>query len=229
MWNRAVPPEWTQSEADFLAAELDRVKPGPVLDLPCGTGRHAAALAARGFQVTGVDLSIESIEQARARPEPVDWRVGDMRRFTARGEFAGAYTMGNSFAYFDHEGCREFIAAVAAALRPGALFILETGAAAESLLRNFQESREIPLGDDFVFSSKSRYVAGESRLEVDYTFTKNGVAETRPAQYFVHTCAEIKRMLTAAGFDVEAAYGSVQREPFTLSSRHLILVSRRRD
>lgn len=51
-----------------LAAVLDRGVKGPkVLDIGCGAGDLAIALARRGHQVTAVDISRVAIEQARAK------------------------------------------------------------------------------------------------------------------------------------------------------------------
>lgn len=55
-----------------------------VLDLGCGTGRHAVLLAARGMSVTGVDLSTHMVELARQRAAaagvpPLNLIVGDAR------------------------------------------------------------------------------------------------------------------------------------------------------
>src|SRR5262245_27604213 len=47
--------------------ERDVLMPGSsVLDLGCGAGRHSKYLACRGFDVTGIDLSAESLKRARA-------------------------------------------------------------------------------------------------------------------------------------------------------------------
>lgn len=50
----------TAEEVDFVIDEL-RLKPGAaILDVGCGTGRHAAralGLARKGYSVTGIDLS----------------------------------------------------------------------------------------------------------------------------------------------------------------------------
>src|SRR3954463_4969123 len=56
----------TEQEVDFLVDAL-ALKPGHrVLDVGCGPGRHALALARRGFDVIGVDLSPEFVALARA-------------------------------------------------------------------------------------------------------------------------------------------------------------------
>src|SRR5258708_15865873 len=54
---RLESPEVTERETAFMVEQL-RLGPGSrILDVPCGHGRHALALAARGYQVTAIDLS----------------------------------------------------------------------------------------------------------------------------------------------------------------------------
>src|SRR5207245_68925 len=56
----------TEQEAGFLAETLD-LRPGhAVLDVGCGPGRHAYALARRGLNVVGIDVSARFLELARA-------------------------------------------------------------------------------------------------------------------------------------------------------------------
>ena len=47
----------TRGEVDFIARELGLPAGARILDVGCGTGRHAVELARRGYRVTGVDLS----------------------------------------------------------------------------------------------------------------------------------------------------------------------------
>jgi ubiquinone/menaquinone biosynthesis C-methylase UbiE len=67
----------------------------PVLDLGCGEGLAARALATQGAQVTGIDLSAQMIGHARrqetAHPLGIDFRVGDAQTLDglADGAFAG--------------------------------------------------------------------------------------------------------------------------------------------
>ena len=58
--------------ADFIEKCFERYleeKPTLVLDLACGTGRMTRELASRGYDMTGVDISVEMLDVARERAE----------------------------------------------------------------------------------------------------------------------------------------------------------------
>ncbi len=132
-WRRILNPEMTRTEVDFLERALSVDSGSQILDIPCGNGRHAIELAGRGYNMTGLDLSDEFIAEARhATPLPVRSWVS---------EFDGAYCFGNSFNYLTWEETRQFLAAMARSLKPGARFVVDTGMAAESLLPSLLRTR----------------------------------------------------------------------------------------
>ncbi|MFQ6028933.1 MAG: SAM-dependent methyltransferase [Dehalococcoidia bacterium] len=97
--------ETTQAEADFIE-ETWQLPPGArILDVPCGGGRLALELAARGYRVTGVDIAQPLLDraeaQAVARGLTVDWECRDMRDLSWEGEFDAALCWWSSFGYFD--------------------------------------------------------------------------------------------------------------------------------
>ena len=226
MWRRAIPPEQTLREAEFLERHLS-LRPGlRVLDVPCGSGRHAIALSNRGIQMTGVDLSADLLSHARAGGPDVEWVQSDMRALPWAARFDAAYCWGNSFAYFDHDACLAFLNAVATVLVPAGRFILESGAVSESLLPVLQPERSLSIGD-IDFHSANTYDALDGRMDITYTFARGDQKEVKPIHQWVHSAAEIRRMLESTGFIVRHAFGDVDDQPFVLRSPHLIALCER--
>src|SRR4029077_14769476 len=98
-----------------------------VLDLACGTGRIAVPLAARGFDVAGIDISQRALEVARAAAPELDWRHGDMRELPWDDEsFDGVINLWSAFGYFETQAEHErVLAEVARVLRPGGVFVID--------------------------------------------------------------------------------------------------------
>ena len=76
---RALPEDVMALAVDKLAGALERHDCRTVLDAGVGTGRFAAPLQRRGFEVCGLDVSREMLEKARVRPVTNLFR-GDLRR-----------------------------------------------------------------------------------------------------------------------------------------------------
>jgi SAM-dependent methyltransferase len=228
VWRRAMSPEQTRTEVEFLERVL-RIGPGAqLLDLPCGNGRHALEFTARGYSMTGVDQSEEFIAEARDKsPAAGRWILGDMRDLPWFSEFDGAYCFGNSFCYLDRVNAGKFLSAIARALKPGGRFVIETGMAAESILPGLLKTRWFKAGDIFMLS-QNQYHPAEGRLDIEYTFIQDGKVETRPTASYTFTVAEMCRMHAEAGLETIELLGSTAGEPFQLGSPRLILISEKR-
>ncbi|HNQ88928.1 MAG TPA: class I SAM-dependent methyltransferase [Verrucomicrobiota bacterium] len=66
-YDRECFTQGTQQESDFIESEIGADKNVRILDIGCGTGRHAIELARRGYQVTGIDLSANQLACAREK------------------------------------------------------------------------------------------------------------------------------------------------------------------
>jgi len=55
----------TIGECDFIEKEINYNKAARILDIGCGTGRHAIELSKRGYTVTGIDLSESLLKRAK--------------------------------------------------------------------------------------------------------------------------------------------------------------------
>ena len=81
----------TVGEVDFIESEINHDRTTRILDIGCGTGRHAIELARRGYSVVGVDLSESMLNKARTNAHAagvaVDFRQADARSLQFRSEF----------------------------------------------------------------------------------------------------------------------------------------------
>jgi SAM-dependent methyltransferase len=227
-WLRATSEEQTRQEADFIERHLRLPLGGRVLDAPCGGGRHSLALAARGYRMTGIDISEQFLQTARAaadqRQLAIDWRQGNMCELSSTQEFDGAFCFGNSFGYCDDDGNAAFLRAVAGALKAGAHFVLDYPAVAEALLPTYQERLWAEFGD-FLFLRAGRYDHVSGRIHSEYTFVRGGQVEKKLGSQRVYTYREVCRLLEEAGFTDVQAYGSLTQEPFRLGAGRLFLTA----
>ena len=124
-------PADTRAEVDFLLRRLRLPRGARVLDVPCGYGRHAAALARRGFVVVGVDLSPAMIAEGRRRFTGISrlrLRRGDMRRLAFHREFDAVVNLYTSFGYFTPAQNQAVLGRMARALKPGGIYAMAGGA-----------------------------------------------------------------------------------------------------
>lgn len=81
----------TIGEVDFIEQEINFDKTKLILDIGCGTGRHAIELAKQGYKVVGVDLSASQLKRAREKAQKAEVKVDfiqkDARQLDFNDEF----------------------------------------------------------------------------------------------------------------------------------------------
>ncbi|MBP9792579.1 MAG: class I SAM-dependent methyltransferase [Flavobacterium sp.] len=88
---------------DNLTHYLNLPEEAKILDLACGKGRHAIYLNQLGFDVTGVDLSENSIAEAsKSSTDTLRFKVHDMRERTEE-KYDAVFNLFTSFGYFENE------------------------------------------------------------------------------------------------------------------------------
>lgn len=231
-------------ELPFLLEQLSGVTPQPgvplrVLDAACGTGQHVIALAKKGLNVTGADLSSEMIEVSRANAKSagLDLRFesvgfGSLAKTFGVGSFSAILCLGNSLPHLltpadlahalrDFSNC----------MSPGGILIVQN--------RNF----------DGVLASRSRWMEPETHVEgnrewvfqrfYDFetdelirfnivTLTREAGKDWQSSLTATHLRPQKKQeladALAEAGFTHLQSYGSLSGEAFVpLSSGNLVL------
>jgi cyclopropane fatty-acyl-phospholipid synthase-like methyltransferase len=151
------------AETRFIWKALGLKRGSRVLDIPCGTGRHAIRLARRGASVVGVDITPAYLREARraaGRLSTARFMRADMRRIPMRGEFDAAINLWTSFGYFDKPSDDvKTLRAVARALKPGGLFLIDT-ADITTIRRRFQSRSWNRRADGAYVLEDAVYVGG---------------------------------------------------------------------
>lgn len=243
-------PQTYDVECDDVDEELPLIEEwarslgGPVLDLACGTGRTGLRLAARGYQVTGVDVMAEMVahgrEKAAARGVSMEWFVADARDFQLQRRFGFAYIVGNAFQMFWTRPDQEaLLATVREHLLPGGCFLIETrNPSPRNLAPEGDPSARryaTPDGGQLVVRSEPRVYDPLTQLQrwtSRYEWLRPDgarVERTRSITLRYVYPQEIEALLHYNGYRIRASYGGWHREPLTAESDEMIFVCERRD
>lgn len=159
----------TEQEVAFLVDALG-LKPGMnVLDVGCGPGRHALALARRGIDVHGVDLSPDFItlarEHAAAESLPATFEVLDVRELAFAAEFDAAICLcQGGFGLLGGDDEEDVIRLIAAAVRPGGVVALSAFSAGFAI-RWLEDGEDLELRTGVLHEHANvRNAAGEERV-----------------------------------------------------------------
>jgi ubiquinone/menaquinone biosynthesis C-methylase UbiE len=125
-------PKYSQRMVELLPPALARfdAQPQTILDIACGEGTFAVAMAKQGFRVTGVDRSPQMLEFARDRAErenaKVEFLRRDMRSLAFDEQFDLVTCWFDSLNYIlELEGIQKTFAGVYRALRKAGLFVFD--------------------------------------------------------------------------------------------------------
>lgn len=210
---------------------------GSVLDLGCGTGQLAAALADRR-SVTGVDPAPAMLDIARRRAggQRVDWVEADARTVRLARRFDVVLLTGHAFQVFLTPEDREAVfATIAAHLAPDGRFIFDTrNPATEEWLewtpgRSQRDLGHPGLGIVRAWNDFRRDPAtGVVTYSTHYKISDSGRVLSAESKIAFPAKESLARMLDEAGLVVEEWLGSWQGEPYLETSPEIIPIGRLR-
>src|SRR5262245_60035609 len=197
------PDERSRAEA-LAAARLAGVTPdSKVLDVPCGFGRHAVALAREGYRVVGIDRSVTQLDEARRRrgaAPGLSLVRADYRQIPfASGTFGAALNLLSSLGYADEDSDRLVLAEVRRVLRPGGRLLIEANH--RDRLPPRSPVREwYPLGEGAFLLAESRVDRVSGTVELIHTYLPaGGPPNTRTINWRAYSATELVRMLREVG------------------------------
>lgn len=223
----ARPPERTEAEVAFLADHLP--SGAHALDVPCGTGRHSAGLAARGYTVSGLDISERVIRVAREALPGADFRTGDMRELPwESGSFDAVLNLWTAFGYFETQDEDErVLAEFARVLRPGGTLILDTINQA-AFVRKFQGKSWDDSIDGLLMLDEVEHDLITGRNSARWTFIReDGSQVVRAFDHRLYTAAEYAAMFRRAGLEPQAWFGDFEGGDLTPDTWRMIAIVKR--
>jgi len=228
------------AEAQYVQSLLRRhgVKDGEILELGCGTGKHAEQLARLGYSVHGIDISPSMIDIARRRgsSDLVRFDVGDARSARLNQQFNAAISLFHVASYqTTNEDLAGMLATAAAHLKTGGIFVFdfwyEPGVLTDPPTERVKNLKDEVI--EVVRTAKPKFHPNDNVVDVNYNVTVkqrgNGVSsqieETHRMRYLF--LPELRYMLQAAGMEMLNAGRWMSDENLDLRSWQAVVTARR--
>ena len=214
--------EEAQVFMDNITHYLNMPENGTILDLACGKGRHSIYLNKLGYQVTGVDLSENSIAIANeSSNETLQFKTHDMRE-PMNETYDAVFNLFTSFGYFDtFEDNIKTLKAIKDSINEYGFGVIDFFNA-DFIIENLvaEETKEI---DGITFNIKrfveNKKIIKEIRFEVkgeSYNFTEKVSA---------FTLADFESMMEEAGIYLLEIFGDYKLKKFyKTQSERLIMI-----
>ena len=237
-WNALYPFMFSERKFDSAVDEvrgildLARLDKGDALDLACGPGRHAVALAQEGFHVAGVDLSPFLLQKAMGMAQEegadVEWVLDDMRSFVRPEAFDLVVNIFTSFGYFDDRtDDMTVLLNIHRSLRQGGVLVMEL-MGREILARGFLPTTSEELADGRLLIQRHEICDDWTRVKNQWILIEGDKATTFRFQHSVFSGQELKDKLLDVGFGEVELFGGLDGREYGREARRLVAVARKR-
>jgi SAM-dependent methyltransferase len=229
IWRSLIPAELTVKETDFMLHYFNLQPGNKVLDIMCGYGRHAIALAKRGIAVTAVDnladYIIEINKTARSEGLPVKGIRADILQYKIDDRYDLALCMGNSLNFFNADDVHQLLANIHSHLNNGGHLLINTWSLAEIAIKSFTaRSWDDISGVKHICENK--YLFHPTRIESESIFlSPDGNMEKKKAVDYIFSVAEMEASLEKAGFKLKEIFSIPGKKKFTLGEPRAYIVA----
>jgi SAM-dependent methyltransferase len=213
----------------FLSKLIDFLKPelsDKIIDLACGKGRHSIYLNKLGYNVTGVDLSANSIKEASSfANENLKFEIADLRDLPYNNIFDIGLNLFTSFGYFESDEVNmEVFSQFNKILKPNGIILVDFFNATKIYAQtNCVEAKEIE-GIDFQIHKKIE----DKRVIKTIEFSDNGKKNFYSESVQLLELIDFEKLVDNSSFKLLHVFGNYNLEPFNQeSSDRLIIVAQK--
>lgn len=211
---------------DKLADYLKVPKGSRVLDLASGKGRHSVRLHNHGYEVIGLDLSEESVAEAKlSETDGLEFFEHDMRELYWKEYFHIVVNLFTSFGYFHNkEDDQKTISSVAEALIPKGIFVIDFMNAVK-VIENLVDYEEKTI--DGVKFEITRSVEEDVIIKRIHVID-GGVELDFEEEVDALKMHDFEGYLAKAGLTIDSTFGDYQLNPFEeKTSDRLIIIAKK--
>ncbi len=210
----------------FIDSLIEKYQPSidaKMLDLACGKGRHSIYLANKGFDVTGVDLSKESIEHAsQYAHDRLRFHVHDMREQLQPKQFNFIFNFFTSFGYFSKEqDHHDTLSAIRTGLKDDGLLVMDFMNGHKAIQNLVPEEKKTIQGITF---NITREVTNGVIVKT-IQFEDGGHSYSFEERVRAFNLSEMARMFRKNGLELMDVYGDYELGAFNIfDSGRMIMV-----
>ena len=207
-----------------LTTKLNLEKGSKILDLACGKGRHSVYLNSLGFDVLGLDLSVNSIlEASKCVTDKLSFEVHDMRLPIPSAPFDMVLNAFTSFGYFNNsEDDLKTLNNIYSSLKDDGLFVFDF-LNVDYLERNLV-STEIKEVGGVQFNLNRKIENGSILKDID--FEGNGEKHNYQERVDALRYSDFVSYFKEVGFKIRYEFGDYELNPYDKNeSKRLILIA----
>jgi SAM-dependent methyltransferase len=223
-WHSTIEPNFIESLAELIGD-------GKALELGVGTGRIALPLAARGVNVTGVDISPSMLDQLKQKPnaDKLQLHAGGFANLEVPGNFDVVYVVFNTlFMLTTQEEQIQCFQSVASHLTDNGCFVIEAFVPNLARFQGGQVNWATKVTEDVVQLDVGQHDAVKQTVMSQKVVLTDGNVRLYPLKIRYAWPSELDLMAQLAGLRLRERWSNWQKTPFDSDSgKHISIYERK--
>lgn len=230
-------PEDTNLQVDFLKRNLPLNTKMTILDAACGNGRHSIALAKKGFNVVGVDISESYIKDAQKASKmlllPPTFILDNLLNFSYHQPFDIVLLLGNAFGYLPHTENLLLLKHLVKLIEFDGFFVIDMSNA-DKIIPRLKSSDVIEkdiskpdglwtIKEDYLFNKKTKIKSSHWSVKKNRSIIYEFDSIIR-----LYTQKELSYILRGLKLTIRKTLGSYKNDPYCASSPRLIIICQKK-